>query len=154
MEKLDFDIEEEKIFKIIGESRIVALATSSENKTTVRTMSVIVYSRKIYFQTGIDLLKYKQICKNKNVALCFENIQIEGIAKIIGKPVEHKNIMKIKKKYYLTSFETYSKLDKEILIEIIPIKITEWNYDVNGKPYRIFIELESKKSYKEMYLEK
>jgi uncharacterized pyridoxamine 5'-phosphate oxidase family protein len=153
MEKLNYEIEEDKIFKLIGEKRLVALATSSENNTTVRTMSIIVYSRKIYFQTGIDLTKYKQICENKNVALCFENIQIEGIANIIGKPIEHKDVMEMYKECYQKSYETYSKLDKEILIEIIPKKITKWDYDVNGSPYRIFIELDSKKIYKEMYLE-
>jgi hypothetical protein len=56
------------------------------------------------------------------VALCFENIQIEGIANIIGKPVEHNNIMEVYKEYYKISFENYSKLDKEILIEVIPKK--------------------------------
>ena len=153
MEKWNYEIEEDKIFDLIGDSKIVALATSSKNSTTVRTMSIIVYSKKIYFQTGIDLIKYKQICENKNVALCFENIQIEGVANIMGKPIEHENIMELYKKCYKKSFETFSKLDKEILIEIIPRKITKWDYDVNGKPYRIFIELDSKRAYKEMYLE-
>ena len=153
MEILNYEIEEDKIFNLIGENKNVSLATSSENNTTVRTISIIVYNKKIYFQTGIDLLKYKQICENKNVALCFENIQIEGMANIIGKPIDYGNIIELYKKHYEKSFETYSKLDKEILIEIIPRKITKWDYDNNGKPYRIFIELNNQKVYKEMYLE-
>jgi uncharacterized pyridoxamine 5'-phosphate oxidase family protein len=153
MELLNYEIEKERLFDLIGENRIVAFATSSNDYTTVRTMSIILYSNKIYFQTGIDLLKYKQISENKNVALCFENIQIEGIANIIGKPIEYKNIMDLYKKHYRNSYETYSELEKEVLIEIIPKKITEWNYDNRGKPYRIFIEFDNKRTYREMYLE-
>ena len=153
MEILNFEIEQENIFNKIGENKLAALATSSQNSPTVRTMSIIIKNKKIYFQTGIDLIKFKQICENKNVALSFENIQIEGIANIIGKPVDHDDIMEIYKKYYKNSFENYSNLDKEILIEITLQKIVKWEYDNNGKPYRIFIELENKKAYKEMYLE-
>jgi len=153
MEILDFIAEQEDVFNKIGESRLAALATSSKNYPTVRMMSFIIYEKAIYFQTGIDLIKYKQISENNNVALCFDNIQIEGTANILGKPLEHEKIMEIYKKYYKSSFENYSKLDKEILIKIIPQKITKWEYDMNGKPYRIFIELESKKAYKEMYLD-
>ena len=153
MEILNFIAEQEKTFHKIGENKLAALATSSQNNPSVRMMSIIIYDNKIYFQTGIDLMKYKQITENKNVALCFDNVQIEGIANIIGKPIDHNNIMEIYKKYYINSFETYSKLDNEILIEVIPKKITKWEYDGNGKPYRVFIDLENKKAYKEMYLE-
>jgi uncharacterized pyridoxamine 5'-phosphate oxidase family protein len=149
----NFEIEVEKIFEQIGENKLAALATCAKNIPTVRTMSVIIYNKKFYFQTGIDLIKYKQICENRNVALCFENIQIEGIATVVGKPMEHETIMKIYKKYYKNSFENYSKLDKEILIEVVPLKIIKWDYTNNGKPYRIFIELEKCEAYKEMYLE-
>ena len=153
MEILDFKHEEERIFGKIGENKIAPLATSSQNNPTVRMMSVVIFCNKIYFQTGTDLLKYNQICENKNVALCFDNIQVEGIANIMGKPMDHNIIMEIYKKHYKNSFENYSKLDKEILVEVIPQKITIWEYDNNGKPYRIYLELDKKKAYKEMYLE-
>jgi len=152
MEILNFEAEQEDFFNKIGENKLAALATSSQNNTTVRMMSVIIINKKMYFQTGVDLIKYKQICDNKNVALCFDNIQIEGIANIIGKPMDHDNIMEIYKKHYRKSFEKYSNLDTEILIEIIPQKITIWKYDNNGDPHRIFIELNNKKAYKEMYI--
>jgi uncharacterized pyridoxamine 5'-phosphate oxidase family protein len=151
MDIINFEIEQEKLFEQIGENKLMALATSSKNNPTVRMMSIIIFNKKIYFQTGIDLIKYKQICENKNVALCFENIQIEGIANILGKPMDHNNIMEIYKKHHKNSFEKYSKSDKEILIEIIPNKIIKWGYD-NGEPYRIFVELKNKKAYKEMYI--
>jgi hypothetical protein len=40
--------------------------------------------------------------------------------------------------------------DREVLIEIIPVKIVKWDYE-NGKPYRIFINIEDETAKKEMY---
>ena len=152
METLDFNHEEKRIFTQIGENKIAPLATSSQNNVTVRMMSVVIFRNRIYFQTGTDLIKYRQICENKNVALCFDNIQVEGIANIMGKPMEHDTIMEIYKKHYKSSYENYSKLDKEILVEVQPQKITIWEYDNNERPYRIYLDLGRKKAYKEMYL--
>jgi len=54
METLDFIAEQEKTFHKIGENKLAALATSSQNNPTVRMMSIIIYENKIYFQTGIN----------------------------------------------------------------------------------------------------
>jgi uncharacterized pyridoxamine 5'-phosphate oxidase family protein len=89
--ELSYDIELENIYKNIGKSKIMALATSSQDNPTVRLVSCIRYDNKIFFQTGTDLKKYEQIYRNKNVALCVDNIQIEGIAKIIGKTNDEQN---------------------------------------------------------------
>ena len=151
--ELEYDIEVDKIYNYIGRSKIMALATSSQNHPTVRLVSCIIYNNKIVFQTGTDLIKYKQIGENNNVALCIDNIQIEGIANIIGRTNDEKNqeIMEIYKKHYKNSYETYFHCEKEILIEVILSKIIKWDYE-NSKPYRIFIDINNKKIRKEMYL--
>jgi uncharacterized pyridoxamine 5'-phosphate oxidase family protein len=151
--KLEYSIEMDKIYNHIGGSKIMALATSSQNQPTVRLVNCIIYKNKIVFQTGTDLIKYKQISENNNVALCIDNIQIEGIANIVGKTKDKKNqeIMEIYKKYYKSSYETYSHCEKEMLIEVSPQKIIKWDYE-NSKPYRIFIEINNKQIRKEMYL--
>jgi uncharacterized pyridoxamine 5'-phosphate oxidase family protein len=99
--ELDYQIELGKIYTHIGEYKIMALATSSQNHLTVRLMSCIIYENKIFFQTGTDLTKYKQICENNNVALCVDNIQVEGIANILGRINDKQNseIMETYKKY-------------------------------------------------------
>ena len=153
METLNYEAELKRVFDRIEETREAVLATSSKDNPTVRFVSIIFYDNKIFFQTGIDLIKYEQICENKNVALCFGNVQIEGIANILGKPTEHDKFIEIFEKQHKNSFETYSKLDKEILIEIMLKKITIYEYDKNRNPYRIFIDLDNKKSHKKMYLE-
>ncbi|MDR0374554.1 MAG: pyridoxamine 5'-phosphate oxidase family protein [Treponema sp.] len=150
--ELNYRIELEKIYAHIGEYKTMALATSSKNHPTVRLMSCIIYENKIFFQTGADLMKYKQICENNNVALCVDNIQIEGAANILGKINDKQNaeIMEIYKKYYKNSYETYKRNETEVLIEIVPKKIIKWDYE-NGKPYRIFIDMDNKQARKEMY---
>ncbi|MDR1445076.1 MAG: pyridoxamine 5'-phosphate oxidase family protein [Treponema sp.] len=153
MENIDYETELEKIYNQIGEARIMPLATSSKDHTTVRMMSCINYKNKIIFQTGTDLLKYKQICENNNVALCVDNIQIEGTAHIIGSWLkkENKEMLELYLKHYGKSYETYSKSDKEIAIEIIPVQIIKWEYE-NGRPYRIFINLTEKTIKQETYI--
>jgi len=152
--ELNFNYELDKIYSQLGDSKELPLATSSNNHSTVRIVSCIIFRNKIYFQTGTDLIKYKQILENNNVALCYLNIQIEGIANIIGKTNDEQyiEIMEIYKKYFLKSYETYSHYEKEVLIEIIPKKIIKWDYK-NGKPYRIFFDIENKNVNKEMYLD-
>jgi uncharacterized pyridoxamine 5'-phosphate oxidase family protein len=152
MENRNYELETHNIYDQMGEAKLMALAISSNGRTTVRMMSCIKYDGKIMFQTSVDLLKYNQICKNNNVALCFDNISIEGIANIIGKTSDEKNqeIMNIYKKHYEKSYKTYSRLDKERLIEVVPTKITKWDYD-RGLPYRIFIDAQEKTAGKELY---
>ncbi|MDR1217992.1 MAG: pyridoxamine 5'-phosphate oxidase family protein [Treponema sp.] len=150
--ELDYQIELGKIYTHIGEYKIMALATSNQNHPTARFMSCIVYENKIFFQTGTDLIKYKQICENNNVALCVDNIQMEGIANILGRINDKQNseIMEIYKKHYKNSYETYMHNETEVLIEIILKEIIKWDYE-NGKPYRIFIDIDNKQARKEMY---
>jgi uncharacterized pyridoxamine 5'-phosphate oxidase family protein len=152
---LNYTEEIAKIYEQIGKSKIMALATSSRNHPTVRLVSCIISDTKILFQTGTDLTKYKQICKNNKVGLCVDNIQIEGIANIIGKTKDKRKdivgMMEIYQRYYLNSYETYSNNDNEVLIEIIPARIIKWDYE-EGKPYRIFVDIKNKTAKKEMYL--
>ena len=98
MEQVNFENEKGKVYKKIGKSKFAVLATSSQNKPTARTMSIVFFDNKIYCQTSNEYVKYKQICENKNVALCIENIQIEGIANIKGKTIEQSKFIEMYKK--------------------------------------------------------
>ena len=150
MEQINFENEIGKVYNKIGKSKFAVLATSSHNKPTARTMSIVIFDNKIYCQTSNEYVKYKQICENNNVALCIENIQIEGIANIKGKTIEQSKFIEMYKKNHNGSFKKYSGLDESRLIEIIPIKIIIWEYNLNGIPSRMFLELETKKAYREM----
>jgi uncharacterized pyridoxamine 5'-phosphate oxidase family protein len=63
MEILNFETEKNEIYNKIGKNKLAALATSSQDNPTIRIMNIIFFDKKIYFQTGIDLMKYKKYLK-------------------------------------------------------------------------------------------
>jgi len=75
VEKLNYKEEMAKLFNQTKDHKVMTLATCVDNYPTARSMSVIIFNENIYFQTGINLLKYKQIVVNNNVALSFDNVQ-------------------------------------------------------------------------------
>ena len=149
---MDFEHEIASFFSKIGISKKMVLATCAENKTTARTMSCIFIEEKIYFQTDKNFLKYEQITMNPNVALCIDNIQIEGVASDIGHPLDKINAFFSDpfKTNFSGSYDKYTALPAERLIQVIPKLITIWEYD-NGKPYRVFFDFSKRKAHKEYY---
>lgn len=136
----------------IGEAKKFVLATSLNDRPTARMMSCIIINNAIYFQTDKQFTKYEQISQNSTVALCIDNIQIEGIAQECGHPLEETNqqFAKLFEKYYSSSFRMYTHLPNEVVFKVRPTKITLWEYE-NGKPYRIFIDCENQTAAREDY---
>lgn len=73
-----------EIYQQIGDHAKIVLATSYQDKVSVRTMSFVIMNGLFYFQTDNTFRKYQDIKGNENVGLCLDNIQIEGICKEIG----------------------------------------------------------------------
>lgn len=147
-----FDHKVDELFQGLGLSQIMVLATSEGNRVTARSMSIIIDSRKLYFQTDKNFCKYRQIKSNANVAVCYNNIQIEGICKEIGHPFEQENNLFTQKykECFRSSYDKYTHLANETVFVITPILITVWAYD-NGKPYREFYDFNREKYIKEYY---
>ncbi len=149
---IDFDLLENEIFNILGNKKVMVLATSYGDSVTARNMSCIILDKKIYFQTDTAFQKIKQIIGNPNVALCVDNIQIEGIAKIKKHPLdeESKEFINAFKEGYKGSYECYSHMKNEVVVEIEPTFITLWKYE-GSQPYRDFLEIKSNKAYRVIY---
>ncbi|KYH28749.1 pyridoxamine 5'-phosphate oxidase [Clostridium tepidiprofundi DSM 19306] len=130
----------------------MVLATSKNNRVTARSVSCILVNSKIYFQTDKTFLKYDQIKHNPNVALCVDNFQVEGYAKIKGHPFEekNKNFIEVFRKEHEGSFNAYSHMRNEVVIEVEPKFITAWKYE-NGKPFREFLDFENGRAYRKYY---
>lgn len=146
-----FDKKLIELFQGIGESKKAVLATSSNDRVTSRMMSFVIYENKFYCQTDKRFLKVKQILNNPKVSICIDNIQIEGIAKIIGKPLKNNIFITLFKEYFKNSYENYSFLENEILLEISPSFITVWNYK-EAIPMREFYRLDLKEYVEEIYV--
>lgn len=144
---MEFQKTEEKLFKKLGTHKIMALASSFDDKVTVRNVSCIFYDNRIFFKTDKNFRKTKQLLKNPNIALCVGGIQIEGLAKNLGLVVDDKEnkFEKLYEKYWRTSYNAYPHEETEILIEVIPKFVEIWDQDKNYKGFQTFIDYNDKK---------
>lgn len=129
-----------ELFHRLSEAKTMVLSTSSHDRVTARSVSVIINDHKFYLQTDSNSLKYEQLTQNPHVALTFENVQIEGVAKDIGKPEEHDFFVEKYQKYYPDRFARYSSLEVERVIEIEPTHISLWQYE-DGEPLQVFFRV-------------
>lgn len=117
-----------------GKGRKMVLSTSENDKVSSRMMSVVQINGFFYFQTDINLRKYHQLMANNNVALCIDNIQIEGVCKEVGHPLEAPDFSCLFRECFKGSFDAYTSLKNERLFEVRPLYIERWVY-INGIPY-------------------
>lgn len=151
MEEINFKKLKLEMIEFLNENKHMVLATCADNHVTARTVSIINHDLKIFFQTDRDFVKHKQIKQNPNVALSSGNIQIEGKAQITCHPLENSFFRDSYQKYHKSSFENYSCLKDEVIIEVEPILITFWKYDSKNKPFRDYLMVAEKKAYREYY---
>lgn len=122
------------LFKILGESKNMLLSTSACDKVTSRMMSVIIFDNCFYFQTDITFKKCSQIFKNPNVALCADNISVEGICSEMGKPSDNADFIRLFEQHYNWSYHKYSSISNERLFKVVPVYIHRWIYE-DSNPY-------------------
>lgn len=145
MKQLTFNQAKELMFEKLGDSKIMALATSVDDYPMIRNISAIFYNEKIYFKTDINFRKTKQLLQNPKVALCFHGVQVEGIARNTGLVVDEPGQIFAKKyeQYLWGSYNLYSHEDSEILIEVEPKFVEIWEDDEEKKAFQIFIDFQA-----------
>jgi len=130
-----------------GTSKKMVLSTAEKNIVSSRMMSVIQINGKLYFQTDKTFRKYRQIAQNPSVALCIDNIQIEGRCREIGRPLENNEFLQKFQRCFPDSYKRYSILENEVLFEVTPTYIERWVYidsvpfieiyDISNEEYRL-----------------
>ena len=117
-------------FDELGIAKKMVLATSSDDIVSARTVSVLAFDEKLYFQTDIAMDKAKDIMNNSKVALAAGNIQIKGNCKEVGHPLDENNekFLNYFKEYYSSAYAKYSHLHNERVYEITPTLIKLWTY--------------------------
>ena len=90
--------------------------------------------------------KTKQIMENPQVAMCFNGIQVEGIAQNKGLVVDEpgRRFEEGYKKYLWESYNKYSHTDTEILIEISPKYVEIWDTSEDGYAFQLFLDFDKK----------
>ena len=134
-----------------GKGRKMVISTSENDKVSSRMMSVVQINGSFYFQTDINLRKYHQLTVNKNIALCIDNIQIEGVCKEIGNPLENSDFCAAFHEMFKGSYDAYTSLNNERLFIVNPVFIERWIYK-GSIPYIEIFDIEHGKYSCEQYI--
>lgn len=132
------------MFEKLGESKIMALASSVNDYVMVRNVSCLFYDNKVWFKTDKNFRKTQQLYQNPRVALCWSGVQIEGVAENKGLVVEEpgRRFEGLYKKYLWGSYNKYSHEDTEIIIEVSLKFVEIWDTSEDNYAYQIFIDFE------------
>lgn len=143
---LTFEKAVELMFEKLGDWKIMALASSVNDYVMVRNVSCLFHDHKVYFKTDKNFRKTQQLFQNPNVAMCWNGVQIEGIAENKGLVTEEPDhrFETGYKKYLWGSYNKYSHEDTEILIEVQPKFVEVWDTSEDNYAYQIFIDFEKK----------
>ena len=117
--KPDFNTITDEIKQIFVDNREITLATSYNDRVTARTVSFVNKELNIYFLTWEHNKKITQITKNPNVALSLLNVQVEGEAKVLGRPMDFQEVGDIfRAKFSDRWFDTFSGITEMVLVKI------------------------------------
>lgn len=129
-----FDEKYDAFLSDFGKGRTMVLSTSENDRVSSRMMSVVRIDGVFYFQTDITFNKYRQILSNHNVALCIDNIQIEGICEEMGHPLQNIHFCNVFRERFKGSYDAYTSLKNERLFAVKPMYAERWIYR-EGVPY-------------------
>ena len=132
------------MFDKLGDSEIMALASSVDDYVMVRNVSCLFYDGKVWFKTDKNFRKTQQLFANPHVALCWSGVQIEGLAANRGLVVEEpgRRFEALYKKHLWGSYNKYSHEDTEIIIEVTPKFVEIWDTSEDNYAYQIFIDFD------------
>ena len=141
---LTFEQAVEIMFEKLGDSKIMALASSVNDYVMVRNVSCLFYDGKVWFKTDKNFRKTQQLFENPHVALCWSGVQIEGLAQNKGLVVEEpdRRFETLYKKFLWGSYNKYSHEDTEIIIEVTPKFVEIWDTSEDNYAYQIFIDFD------------
>lgn len=141
---LSFEQAVKLMFEKLGDSKIMALASSVNDYVMVRNVSCLFYDNKVWFKTDKNFRKTQQLYENPRVALCWSGVQIEGIAENKGLVVDEpeRKFEALYKKHLWGSYNKYSHEDTEIIIEVSPKYVEIWDTSEDNYAYQMFIDFE------------
>ena len=150
---MEFGTAEKILWEKLGDWKIMALASCEDDYPMVRNISAIMYDGKIWFKTDRNFRKTQQLIANPRVALCWNGVQVEGLAEIRGLVVEEPGRVFEKKyrEYLWQSYNRYSHEDTEILVRVEPRFVEIWDEDEDRNAFQIFLDFNQETAEKKMY---
>jgi len=127
-----------------SKGKTMVLSTSENSKVSSRMMSVVCINGAFYFQTDRTFRKYRQLAANPKAALCIDNIQIEGLCRELGSPMDNPPFCRVFEESFSGSFRAYSALANERLFVLEPEHVQRWVYK-NGVPFIEVFDIKEQK---------
>lgn len=124
--ELDYERERDRVLEFLGSKRAIILATSLEGRVTARTVSFANDGLEIFFMSWGHHTKCVQIGGNPRVALCRDNVQIEGVAEILGSPLDERNkrYADILREKYPDDHALFAREPGMVIVRVLPTSIT------------------------------
>ena len=120
---------EEQILELFEKTKFATLATANKHGVVCTAqMCLMNNGLKVFMQTDKKFEKVKNIQENPHVAFNIGAYNFKGTAKIVGHPTSNPIIEKIKSKH-LESYNSYTNLPDEVLIEIELTEAKIWGID-------------------------
>ena len=145
---LSFDKVKEEKSKFLESHHVIVLATSCDNRVTARTVTYATKGLEIYFMSWDHHKKILQIKENPKVALCKDNISIEGVAEILGNPLDERNneYAEIYKEKLPRDFTGFANLPGMVMVKVTPTLIVSWVRRHN-RFFLEYLDLKNKRAY-------
>ncbi len=150
--EIDYAGLKNELVKAFDTNRVWILATSDGSRVSACSMSIVHDGVHIYFQTSRLLEKYAQIMQNSNVALCYANVSIEGVAFDVGNWEDNPEAKTLYLKHHRGSYEAYSTSPGHVVIKVVPHYAVFWKY-IDGQPARDFLYLTEQKAERLFYFD-
>ncbi len=121
---------ESKILKHLESTAFCVLATvNKKGEVCASQMCLINDGLTVYVQTDKKFEKVKNITENANVAINAGAFYFKGTAKILGHPSGNARFIEKIKQKHLKTYENYTGLPNEVLIEINLSECKIWGGD-------------------------
>ncbi|MDR2901815.1 MAG: pyridoxamine 5'-phosphate oxidase family protein [Lactobacillales bacterium] len=121
-----------KIEKLLEATKFAVLATANkQGVVSASQMCLINDGLSVYFQTDKTFEKIKNITENPNIALNLGAYYFKGTAKIIGHPTDFPAFIEKIKKKHLKTYENYTNLPNEVLIQVDLTECKIWGADAS-----------------------
>ena len=146
--ELDFEkVREEKV-RFLDSHHVIVLATSFDNRVTARTVTYASKGLDIYFMSWGHHKKCVQIRGNPKVALCRDNMTMEGLEEILGNPLDEKNkeYAEIYRNKFPRDFAGFARIPGMVLVKVTPTFIVSW-VRIENRFFLEHLDLENKRAY-------
>ena len=131
IQQLEYSKLRDKCVRYLIERKYITLATSYQDQVRSRIVDYVNGGITIGFFTWDNTVKVEHIKHNPRVALAVDNLQIEGMAKIIGHPPlsDHASFMEIYQERLPSPYKNFTSLPNALWIIVEPTLLIMMKYE-------------------------